>query len=261
MPYLQKPNFSVEDIFDDIKNGKTHKITKELFENHKAKMISDSNNYDILMVNGHGLDYLKNSEVIKSSLFDKAVIEKYKTKLKSNATFCYLCGASFVYSVALDHFLPRSHFATLSITPQNLIPICNSCNSHKYNKYCKDDEPKYFHPYYEEMWNDWLEVEVFLMPTVSFTFHSKNSLDSNIKIRLDKLLSDIKLKKKLSDNSVQYIEVFFKHFENKEAREIQDFLMVEIMDAEKNKSEPWKLPVLKACYDSDEFCKGDWLDI
>lgn len=52
-------------------------------------------------------------------------------KLVQNKS-CPVCGGNG--KITLDHFLPKRQYPTLCVAPDNLIPICHSCNSAKDEK-------------------------------------------------------------------------------------------------------------------------------
>ncbi len=62
-------------------------------------------------------------------------IEEFYNKLVGKSLTCRCCGTSKILNKfhskrsALDHYLPRKHYPFLSINCNNLIPICETCNS------------------------------------------------------------------------------------------------------------------------------------
>lgn len=78
------------------------------------------------------------------------------SKLRTSSPFgkCLFCGTGTAAN--LDHFLPQSSFAVLSIVVDNLIPCCNDCNHHKSDTY-----GSFVHPYYDNVQSDvWLHARV-----------------------------------------------------------------------------------------------------
>ena len=49
-----------------------------------------------------------------------------------NGKVCPVCGEKG--KITLDHFLPKSEYPTLCVTPDNLLPICMDCNTEKGTK-------------------------------------------------------------------------------------------------------------------------------
>ncbi|MFP8894055.1 hypothetical protein [Chryseobacterium sp. EZn1] len=88
----------------------------------------------------------KQIKIFFDKLYDKAVnkavfyrkygkIEDYYKNLVGKSRTCRCCGINKVLikfhskRSALDHYLPRNHFPFTSINTNNLLPICDICNS------------------------------------------------------------------------------------------------------------------------------------
>jgi 5-methylcytosine-specific restriction endonuclease McrA len=80
-------------------------------------------------------------------------------KLAAPHGVCPLCGVRQVST--LDHYLPRSKFAALSVAPLNLVPACFECNRSKQDSKPSTELDKTFHPYFEDTTSiRWLQCEV-----------------------------------------------------------------------------------------------------
>lgn len=61
----------------------------------------------------------------------------------------------------LDHNLPKAIYPVLSVTPSNLVPICQSCNFIKTSSRPTTQEDQSFHPYFDNFDNErWLSASV-----------------------------------------------------------------------------------------------------
>ncbi len=74
---------------------------------------------------------------------------------------CPVCGIGNVSQ--LDHYLPKSDYPLLSVTPANLVPVCSSCNGFEakgaYSP--KSLTECLYHPYFEDPPNCiWLRAEI-----------------------------------------------------------------------------------------------------
>lgn len=72
---------------------------------------------------------------------------------------CPYCGQRTVDS--LDHYLPKSIYPALAVTPINLVPACSACNKIKLDFQPTDAKNLVLHPYYDEVPKDiWLKARV-----------------------------------------------------------------------------------------------------
>ncbi len=72
---------------------------------------------------------------------------------------CPLCGHRQVKT--LDHYLPKSRYPSLAVSPVNLIPSCSDCNKAKMDLVPKVPTENPLHPYFDN-----LGVEPWLIGTV-----------------------------------------------------------------------------------------------
>lgn len=72
---------------------------------------------------------------------------------------CPYCGQRTVDS--LDHYLPKSLYPALAVTPINLVPACSACNKTKLDFQPSDAKNLILHPYYDDVPKDiWLKARV-----------------------------------------------------------------------------------------------------
>lgn len=72
---------------------------------------------------------------------------------------CPYCGQRTVDS--LDHYLPKSIYPALAVTPINLVPACSACNKTKLDFQPTDAKDLILHPYYDDVPKDiWLKARV-----------------------------------------------------------------------------------------------------
>ncbi|MCP9765670.1 hypothetical protein EGI31_22265 [Lacihabitans soyangensis] len=81
-------------------------------------------------------DKLYDEAVNKAVFYNKyGKIEDYYKSIVGKSRTCRCCGINKVLikfhskRSALDHYLPRNHFPFTSINTNNLLPICDNCNS------------------------------------------------------------------------------------------------------------------------------------
>ena len=79
--------------------------------------------------------------------------------LKLAARRCPLCGHRDVST--LDHYLPKTAFPLLCVTPSNLVPACSDCNKVKSDALPATAADQTLHPYFDDADQDaWLKAEV-----------------------------------------------------------------------------------------------------
>jgi 5-methylcytosine-specific restriction endonuclease McrA len=64
--------------------------------------------------------------------------------LRDHGHKCFYCGASpsdGTTKLAVDHRLPLRHFWHLRLSPDNLVPACQTCNLGKGSTFTDDDRP------------------------------------------------------------------------------------------------------------------------
>lgn len=83
----------------------------------------------------------------KADSVQKTVI----TQMRDNngLNYCPACGEPG-HPNTLDHYLPKSIYPYLCITPLNLFPMCDACQARKGTKIGDADSPRFFiHPYFD----------------------------------------------------------------------------------------------------------------
>ena len=106
----------------------------------------------------HEIDEIIKLYTQKFSPKDSSGRKYYDIILSNAAMYCPICGMGTANT--LDHFIPKSLYPQLCITPDNLIPLCSNCNEKKRSIYSNKYLDIPFHPYFENMPEKWLECEI-----------------------------------------------------------------------------------------------------
>ena len=102
--------------------------------------------------------------------------KKYYEAIMLNANGrCPICGDGKPKN--LDHFLPKSKYPLLCVTPANLVPVCRDCNMDKGKEFYKNYYQIPFNPYFDVMDETWLECEIFLKGDGTFSLQFVNGFD------------------------------------------------------------------------------------
>lgn len=98
----------------------------------------------------------------------------YYNKLLNSVQICPFCGVRDV--ATLDHFLPKSKYATTVVTPANLIPSCRDCNSNKDIYTASDLYDEVWHPYFDDFQEvRWLYCSLQSSEPLEITFYIDTS--------------------------------------------------------------------------------------
>ena len=107
----------------------------------------------------------------------KSVGRKYYDAIMANANGrCPICGGKLKQ---LDHFLPKSKFPLLCVTPENLVPLCIDCNFGKGKKFNPDYYSLPFNPYFDKMDEKWLQCKVTFKKDNTFVVEFINGYDKS----------------------------------------------------------------------------------
>jgi 5-methylcytosine-specific restriction endonuclease McrA len=173
MNKLKKPDDEVKDVFNEcIGNIRDDKLKAKL-ENCLNDIILNTKNYEQKMENGQvhtipihtELNGLTKEQMVK--LYDDKMAKagqpgrKYYDKLVSIPEYgiCPYCGQGIVST--LDHYLPKTKFVSLVVTPSNLIPACFDCNKAKTSSDFKGFEDTMINPYFDDLGKEiWLKAKV-----------------------------------------------------------------------------------------------------
>ena len=173
MKHLNKPNIfeSSEYIYLNCANDfKKKKEYEPLVKKYKGSVKKAAGDYDRMIpkdIAGYVCPKVdKNDEVFFKDLYKQkfsnkeSVGRKYYDRIMLNGgRNCPICELN-TPPRELDHFLPKSKYPLLCVLPENLIPICYDCNHNKSSIFINDYYLIPFHPYYEEITEQWLECKI-----------------------------------------------------------------------------------------------------
>lgn len=187
MKSLKKPNMNVEDIFclcskdfrdDDLvarllscKTGviEASNTFNELAEKHETHKMREKAIIEGI-VSG---DELKKIYTQKFSA-KNSIGKKYYSEILAipQNNLCPLCGARIVST--LDHYLAKSKYPSLVVTPNNLIAACRDCNFDKSDIEFTSKEDETLHPYFDNIEDHrWVYCDIIESDPIGFKYSIK----------------------------------------------------------------------------------------
>ena len=185
MKKIRKPDNDIEPILNNcimrMKNPRKGHI-----ELVKEKIIEKTIEYDDLATIGKLYTIPEHDNVESIATKDDMVAlykQKFVPKEEPNRKYydkillsapngkCPYCQQNIADN--LDHFLPKTKYATYSISPYNLVPSCSECNAGKSASTFSSYSEQPFHPYYDDF-DDciWLKARLIENEEVSFYFYA-----------------------------------------------------------------------------------------
>ena len=198
---LALPSFTVEEAFDKCTQGAQGASLRNEFEKLKPFIVELAGHYKELADAGelHLLKDRLNDQ--QTEVNAQNLIDSYKNRMRpkgssgraiyeqilNQAPFqrCPYCEQNRVKS--LDHFLPKAHYPSLSITPNNLVPSCTDCNYAKLDNKPIFAEQVVLHPYFDTLPDgEWLYAQVTANKGVAISFYCSppSCWDDTLKKRL-----------------------------------------------------------------------------
>lgn len=174
MRKILKPSLSVEQVLEDCLENMTSEVLKTELIKSKLKFNTAEQEFDSKKKSNklHEIVQLQviSSEIhvdqLKSLYSDRMVNKANKARLHYDYIFslapngkCPYCSQRVVRT--LDHYLPKSKYPLLSITPLNLVPSCSDCNKDKLVDVPSKSEEESLHPYYDDVEGEnWLKMRI-----------------------------------------------------------------------------------------------------
>jgi 5-methylcytosine-specific restriction endonuclease McrA len=158
---------AVKQLIDSAANEFDNKVTKGQLHTVNRERLVNGN------VTAKELE-----DVYTSGMVKRKAGRKYYDKIMISAPqgICPLCSQRVVST--LDHYLPKTEYPRLSVTPINLIPSCSDCNKLKFTNYPTKPFEEPLHPYYDDIENDiWLSATIVhtTPPSVKFDIIPPNN--------------------------------------------------------------------------------------
>ena len=184
MKKIEKPSFSVAEVLIEcIDNLQDQNLKQELVDSTNQFTAAETEfeskiNINSLYQISQNIEISNtiNSSVLKGIYTDRMLKKKNKGRVFYDSIFisapngkCPFCNVKQVRT--LDHYLPKSKYPILSITPNNLVPSCSDCNKDKLVDSPTNSEEETLHPYFDDIENfDWLKARIITIKPIKFEY-------------------------------------------------------------------------------------------
>jgi len=174
---------------------------------------------------------------------------------------CPLCGRGLV--ATLDHHLPKTQHADLTIAPMNLIPACQDCNKTKSQTVPSTASEVPIHPYTDDVDTAiWLRARVVEVAPPAIFFVADPPLTWNATLR-DRLRNHFRLYKLRSAYAAEGAtllsntrDFFIELAKNGGPQAIREHAMAMAASSRRINQNSWQAAAYTAMAESDWFCNG-----
>ncbi|WP_143276988.1 HNH endonuclease [Bordetella genomosp. 12] len=174
---------------------------------------------------------------------------------------CPFCGIGTVNT--LDHYLPKTHFPALSVTPHNLVPACTWCQGEKMEYYPTRAGEQLLHPYFDDFDHDiWLAAEVVVGSPAAFRYRASPPVNWTLdeKARVASHLKELKLGSLFGSNAGSRLAEIrgrlVKLHDVGGADAVRAHLREELDSIEADQKNSWVAAMYRGAIASDWFCDG-----
>lgn len=268
MRKMDKPTFSTEDVFNSCISNKRGNIDK--YKRALPTIVDYAKTYDEKMVSKE-VYLFKPHDTVTDEVGKKEMIDLYKNKLACQGQparayydriimsapngICPVCGIGT--AATLDHYLAKSLYPALAVSPENLVPSCRDCNTLKGNEDFLNYEDMTLHPYYDDFEDkEWLEARIDSISPMLITYYVSDSIkEQEIRARLEHHLNVFELYEKYAMQAVEHISSSIKYIENiyriAGKDKLQRNFALQYESSCENEKNSWRTALLRALKDFD----------
>lgn len=209
---ISKPSATIQEVFASCTENMLD-ANKKKYASCLNEMILATQDYEKKMEQGApqdvalcavvgGLPCKEVEKLYKDKMAKtKQPARKYYDQIMDGAPrgMCPYCRQRVVST--LDHYYPQAHYASLVISPSNLVPACADCNKNKLDIIFYKQECALLNPYYEDL-DQFIWLKASLCEnlqsdclTMSFYVDPPNECNSIVRKRLEYQFIRLKLDK------------------------------------------------------------------
>jgi HNH endonuclease len=226
-------------------NGQLHTLTR-------AKSIDD-------LVTVSEMSDLYKLQFSKQGSPGRGIYDELITATKNGR--CPMCGQGVVST--LDHYLPKSRYPCLTVTPLNLIPACSDCNKKKLSSSPGAADEAILHPYFDDVEQDrWLGAETLegKPAVVRFFVRSVERWDEVKQARMQRHFKTLKLAALYASNAADELQNLRLGLSRIFRSGGVDGVQAHLRDAAESRAavhvNSWQTAMYTALVGSDWYCRG-----
>lgn len=273
---VKKPTVSAKDTFETCISGFRDANRRHEMASFTDSVVIAANDYDIAARDDQ-LHVTTIQAYVNGVVTAKKMGELYDRKMAAAKSSgrgiydaliasaehgrCPFCGHRVVST--LDHFLPKTHYPVLAVTPDNLVPSCKDCNHTKGQKSLTDPADQYIHPYYSEIEGElWLSAEVVetIPASVRFFVEPFAGWPDLLGQRVKNHFSRLELNKLYSSQAAQELVNIRYHVTDLHRRlgeaGVRQFLLESYNSCADARTNSWQTAFYAALKQSDWYCNG-----
>jgi 5-methylcytosine-specific restriction endonuclease McrA len=168
---------------------------------------------------------------------------------------CPICGQRKVST--LDHYLPKTSYPSVVVTPINLIPACSDCNKIKLDDDPQTSEEETLHPYFDDLGSDrFLFAEIIKdnPPVVNFYIHPPVEWDKVLTEKVKNHFDSFKLNLLYSIHAIDEIVGQAEYWKQLNTEDLKDQLALQAESRRKAHPNSWQTAFYEGASQDDWFC-------
>lgn len=271
---LPMPPFTTEEVFRKSISKVRDPLLKSRLEACVPEIVQDSDDFNVKATNAQ-LHLIQRKEKVNNDITQEEMKKVYDDRMVKKSgpgrnyyqdlrypvgeDKCPFCGQ--LPASTLDHYLAKSDYPSLAVTPSNLVPACKDCNFIKNSIYPTRSEEEPLHPYFDNITdNQWLFAIVLKTTPVTVKYYI-NPPGNSAKLLAERVVYHFELYNlgrlysseangELSDLSFQMKQLL----ESSGPKAVQAHLHEIAESCFMNRKNSWKTALYQALSEDDWYC-------
>lgn len=279
MRRIDKPTITVSEVLTDcisnmqdevLKNTLTSSIS--VIENAEIELEEKIKTNTLYKIpHNQEVNQIANATNLKKIYTDRMVKKenegrKYYDLLLLSAPKgrCPLCSQR--QATTLDHYLPKSFYPLLSVTPINLVPACKDCNTGKLTDYPTQCDEETLHPYYDDVEGfSWLKMRIIQVNPIIVEFYTDapRSMATLLRKRIKYHFENFSLNELYISHAMQEFENIKQQLTklyNKGGQGLLKEYLKECYESRESvHKNSWQTAFYEGLLNNDSFCNGAFI--